>query len=92
MPEIEKGLAHKMFLKACGGDPRNVNLSALARFIGISPARLWFYANERSEWKADIWLQAMVKLGKVDRKAGTLTIQDIKYVDGQSNPVYEQAQ
>ena len=60
------GIAHLTFLRAIGGDPKNLNLSYLAKRVGIKNNRLWFYANGKCRWKADSWIKVMVALGKID--------------------------
>lgn len=72
---LEPGEAHRLFLLAIGGDPKQFNLSDLALRTGVNVSRLWSWSNGKSRWPADAWLTTMRALGSIsETKDGTLKI------------------
>lgn len=72
---LEPGEAHRLFLVAIGGDPKQYNLSGLAAKTGTNISRLWSWANGKSRWPADAWLTTMRALGAVtEDRRGNLSI------------------
>jgi hypothetical protein len=58
--------AHEIFLRAIEGDPKNLNISHLARRTDIPLIKLWRYVNGRCGWRVDEWLLAMAGLNRLD--------------------------
>ena len=52
---------HGMWLAA--SEKKEVNLTALATFMGIRTATLWGYSTGKVRWPADVWLAAMGAIG-----------------------------
>lgn len=52
---------HAMWLAA--NEKKEVNLTALADFLGIRTATLWGYSTGKVRWPADVWLAAMAAIG-----------------------------
>lgn len=72
---FEPGEAHRLFLEAIGGNPKEFNLSDLAQRMGVNTSRLWSWANGKSRWPADAWLSAMRALGALKTRRGRLSIE-----------------
>ena len=66
MDDKDLTTAHETFLQAIEGDPKNLNVSQLARRTGIPLIRLWRYTNGRCGWRVDEWLLAMASLNRLD--------------------------
>ena len=58
--------AHEAFLVAVDGNPKNLNMSHLARRVDVPLVRLWRYANGKCGWRVDDWLLAMAGLNRLD--------------------------
>lgn len=52
---------HEVWLQAVEG--RDINLSKLARELGMRIATLWGYHTGRSRWPAETWVKAMKAVG-----------------------------
>jgi len=52
---------HEVWLQAVEG--QDINLSKLARELGMRIATLWGYHTGRSRWPAETWIKAMKAVG-----------------------------
>jgi len=72
----EKNLAaryHQAFLKTVNGNPKNMNVSQMAKRLGVDNTKLWRYANGKCGWELELWLRTMLAL-----KGGTDNI--VEYI------------
>lgn len=51
-----------------------VNLSAIARRVGVRVATVWAYHHGKVRWPADLWLSAMLLTGAAQVSGRTLMI------------------
>jgi hypothetical protein len=51
-----------------------VNLSAIARRVGVRVATVWAYHHGKVRWPADLWLSALLLTGVAEISGRTLTI------------------
>ena len=72
--ETEPRLSLDCFLEST--KDKQINIQAMAKRLGVSTPRLWYYirGKRKSKMSADLWIHLMIATGNVDKREGVYSV------------------